>query len=164
MNAPNLENFSLDRFDISLLQALQDDATATHQQLSERVHLSASQVSRRVQRLRDCGLIAKTVALVDSSKAGLGVRAVAHVALQQHSDAERVAFETTVSAMDEVLQCFSVAGESDYVLQLVAPDLPTLSKRVLQRLTQIRGVSSVRSSVVLECIKSTTRLPLQHLA
>jgi Lrp/AsnC family leucine-responsive transcriptional regulator len=154
----------LDKFDISLLQALQEDASLTHQQLSERVHLSASQVSRRTQRLRDIGFIAKTVALVDSTRAGLGVRAVAHVAMQQHSDAERLAFETTVAAMDDVLQCISVAGESDYVLHLVAPDLSTLSKKVLQRLTQIRGVSSVRSSVVLECIKSTTRLPLNHLA
>ena len=164
MRSKEYEENLLDRFDIGLLQALQEDASLTHQQLSDRVHLSASQVSRRTQRLRDIGFIAKTVALVDSARAGLGVRAVAHVAMQQHSDAERLAFEATVAAMDDVLQCFSVAGESDYVLHLVAPDLSTLSKKVLQRLTQIRGVSSVRSSVVLECIKSTTRLPLNHLA
>ena len=164
MRSKEYEENLLDRFDIGLLQALQEDASLTHQQLSDRVHLSASQVSRRTQRLRDIGFIAKTVALVDSTRAGLGVRAVAHVAMQQHSDAERLAFEATVAAMDDVLQCFSVAGESDYVLHLVAPDLSTLSKKVLQRLTQIRGVSSVRSSVVLECIKSTTRLPLNHLA
>lgn len=164
MNTSEINDSSLDKFDISLLNALQGDASTTHQQLSELVHLSASQVSRRVQRLRDAGFITKTVALVDSGMAGLGVRAMAHVALQQHSRGEREAFEAAVAAMDEVLECFSVAGESDYVLHIVAPDLPSLSKRVLQRLTQMRGVSSVRSSVVLECIKSTTRLPLHHIA
>ena len=65
--------------------------------------------------------------------------------------------------MDEVLECFTVAGESDYVLHIVAPDLQSLSKDVLQRLTQIRGVSSVRSSVVLETVKATTSLQQQDL-
>lgn len=163
MNSKEKDDLALDKFDVSLLAALQEDASITHQQLSEQVHLSASQVSRRVQRLRDIGLITKTVALVDSERIGLGVRAIAHVALRQHSDAERVAFETLVAGMDEVLQCFSVSGESDYVLHVVAPDLASLSRRVLQRLTQIPGVGNVRSSVVLERIKSTTRLPLTHL-
>lgn len=160
----NDDDFLLDKFDLSLLRAMQVDALLTHQTLSEQVHLSPSQVSRRIQRLRDAGLITKVVALLDPAMAGLGVRAMAHVALQQHSGAERVAFETTVAAMDEVLECFTVAGESDYVLHIVAPDLQSLSKDVLQRLTQIRGVSSVRSSVVLESIKATTSLPLNHLS
>lgn len=164
MENQNNDDFLLDKFDVSLLRALQDDASQTHQHLSEQVHLSPSQVSRRIQRLRDLGLVTKVVALLDSSMAGLGVRAMAHVALQQHSGAERVAFESTVAAMDEVLECFTVAGESDYVLHIVASDLQSLSKDVLQRLTQIRGVSSVRSSVVLETIKSTTSLPLHHLS
>lgn len=158
------DDFLLDKFDVSLLRALQQDALQTHQLLSEQVHLSPSQVSRRIQRLRDLGLVTKVVALLDSGMAGLGVRAMAHVALQQHSGAERVAFESTVAAMDEVLECFTVAGESDYVLHIVAPDLQSLSKDVLQRLTQIRGVSSVRSSVVLETVKATTSLPLHHLS
>lgn len=164
MNDQAFNENTLDRYDLSLLDALQHDASITHQQLSELVHLSASQVSRRVQRLREAGFITKMVALVDNDRVGLGVRAMAHVALQQHSGAERQAFEKTVAAMDEVLDCFSVAGESDYVLHLMAPDLSSLSKNVLQRITQIKGVSSVRSSVVLECIKTTTRLPLNHLA
>lgn len=164
METTHNDDFLLDKFDVSLLRALQEDAMQTHQHLSEQVHLSPSQVSRRIQRLRDLGLVTKVVALLDSGMAGLGVRAMAHVALQQHSGAERVAFETTVAAMDEVLECFTVAGESDYVLHIVASDLQSLSKDVLQRLTQIRGVSSVRSSVVLETIKSTTSLPLHHLS
>ena len=62
-----------------------------------------------------------------------------------------------------MLECYAVAGESDYILHIVAADLPTLSESVLRRLTRIAGVGSIRSNIVLNCIKSTTELPLAHL-
>lgn len=157
------DDFLLDKFDISLLSALQNDAYATHQALGERVHLSASQVSRRVARLHTSGIIRRYVALVDPAAVGLGVRAVTYVTLARNSGNEGATFESDIAAFSEVLECYSVAGEADYILQIVAPSLADLSDSVLRRLTRLPGVSSIRSNIVLQCIKSTTELPLGHM-
>ena len=157
------ENLALDAYDLGLLAALQQDAYATHQAIGERIHLSASQVSRRIQRLQEAGLIARFVALLNPAAVGLGVRAVSYITLRRHGDDEGRAFEQDILAIPEVLDCYAVAGESDYVLQIVAPDLQALSETVLRRLTRIPGVGSIRSNVVLNCIKSSTELPLSHL-
>lgn len=153
----------LDSFDISLLAALQRDAYATHQQIGEQVHLSASQVSRRVQRLQAAGIIRRYVALIEPKAIGLGVRAVSYVTLTRHSGEEGLAFEREIATFPEVLECYSVAGESDYILQIVAADLGVLSEQVLRRLTRIQGVGSIRSNIVLNCLKSSTEMPLGHL-
>jgi len=153
----------LDSYDLGLLVALQRDAHATHQAMGEQVHLSASQVSRRVQRLQEAGLIARYVALLNPAAVGLGVRAVSYVTLTRHGGDEGRVFEQDVMAIAEVLDCYAVAGESDYVLQIVAPDLQALAETVLRRLTRIPGVGSIRSNVVLNRIKSSTELPLSHL-
>ena len=158
------ENLALDAYDLGLLVALQQDAHATHQAIGERIHLSASQVSRRIQRLQEAGLIARFVALLNPAAVGLGVRAVSYITLRRHGNDEGRAFEQDILAIPEVLDCYAVAGESDYVLQIVAPDLQALSETVLRRLTRIPGVGSIRSNVVLNCIKSSTALPLSHLA
>lgn len=157
------EDSLLDSFDISLLAALQQDAHATHQQIGELVHLSASQVSRRVQRLQAAGIIRRYVALLEPQAIRLGVRAISYVTLTRHSGDEGLAFEREMASFPEVLECYSVAGESDYILQIVAADLSVLSEQVLRRLTRIQGVGSIRSNIVLGRIKSSTELPLEHL-
>lgn len=163
MNMTQADDLLLDKFDISILAALQNDAQATHQQVGERVHLSASQVSRRIQRLQAKGLILRFVALLDPVQLGLGVRAITYVSLARHGGDEGPAFEKAIAAFPEVLECFSVTGESDYILQILACSLQDLSESVLQRLTRLPGVSSIRSNIVLQCIKSSTELPLQHI-
>lgn len=163
MSNPKSDDLLLDKFDISLLGALQKDAQATHQQLGEHIHLSASQVSRRIQRLQASGLIRRYVALLDPALVGLGVRAVSYVTLTRHSGDEGSAFERAMADFPEVLECYSVTGESDYILQIVAASLADLSESVLRRLTRIQGVSSIRSNIVLQRIKSSTELPLAHI-
>lgn len=163
MNSEKTDDLLLDRFDISLLAALQQDAHATHQQLGELVHLSASQISRRIQRLQISGLIRRYVALLDPSLLGLGVRAITYVSLTRNGGDEGDHFENSVGAFPEVLECYSVTGESDYILQIVAASLTDLSDSVLRRLTRIQGVSSIRSNIVLQCVKSSTQLPLNHI-
>ena len=163
MKISNNAYFSLDSFDIGLLGALQQDALATHQTLGMDIHLSASQVSRRVQRLQEAGLIARYVALLNPQALGLGVRAVSYVTLIRHGGDEGRIFEQEIKNIPEVLDCYAVAGESDYVLQIVATDLQALSETVLRRLTRIVGVGSIRSNVVLSCVKASTQLPLTHL-
>ena len=163
MKLPNSDEKLLVAFDISILAALQRDAQATHQQLGEEVHLSASQVSRRVQRLQAAGIIRRYVALLEPQAVGLSVRAVSYVTLTRHGGDEGLTFEREIGDIAEVLECYSVAGESDYILQIVAADLNVLSEQVLRRLTRIQGVGSIRSNIVLNRIKSSTELPLEHL-
>jgi len=157
------DDYLLDKFDIALLTALQQDADSSHQQLGERIHLSPSQVSRRIARLQAGGIIQRTVALLDPARIGLGVRAISYVTLARHGDDEGVAFEREIAAFPEVLECFAVTGESDYILQIVAASLGDLSESVLRRLTRIKGVHSIRSNIVLQSIKSSTELPLGQL-
>lgn len=164
MNTAKNEDLLLDRFDIGLLAALQRDAHSTHQQLGEAIHLSASQVSRRIQRLETSGLIRAHVTLLDPTRLGLGVRAISYVTLARHGDEEGGSFERDILTIPEVVECFAVTGESDYILKIFAADLSALSESVLKRLTRLKGVASIRSNIVLQCIKSTTELPLSHLA
>lgn len=164
MKLEQYDDSLLDSFDISLLAALQRDSTATHQQIGTIIHLSPSQVSRRVQRLQSAGIIRRYVALLNPAALGLTVRAVSYVTLTRHSGDEGLAFEREIGLFPEVLECYSVAGESDYILQIVAANLHTLSESVLRRLTRIQGVGSIRSNIVLNCIKSTTELPLAQVS
>jgi Lrp/AsnC family leucine-responsive transcriptional regulator len=157
------EDKQLDGYDISLLAALQRDGHATHQQIGEQIHLSPSQVSRRVQRLQAAGYIQRFVALLSPEAVGLGVRAVSYVALTRNSGDEGLVFEREIALIPEVLECYSIAGESDYILHIVVTDLRSLSESVLRRVTRIPGVGSVRSNIVLSCIKATTELPLDQL-
>ena len=111
MNKINHDDLLLDRYDISLLAALQADTHATHQTLGEAIHLSASQVSRRIQRLEAAGLISAHVALLDPERLGLGVRAISYVTLTRHGGDEGTAFERDILAIPEVVECFAVSGE-----------------------------------------------------
>jgi Lrp/AsnC family leucine-responsive transcriptional regulator len=163
MNSATKEDSLLDRYDISLLAALQRNAHATNQQVGDTVHLSASQVSRRIQRLEAAGLISRYVALLNPDRLGLGVRAISYVTLSRHGDEEGASFERDILGIPEVVECFAVTGESDYILKIFAADLAALSESVLKRLTRLKGVSSIRSNIVLQCVKSTTELPLTHL-
>jgi len=153
----------LDKYDIALLTALQQDASKTHQQLGEVVHLSPSQVSRRITRMQTSGIIRRTVALLNPAHIGLGVRAISYVTLVRHGDDEGSTFEQEIAAFPEVLECFAVTGESDYILQIVAASLSELSESVLRRLTRIKAVNSIRSNIVLQSIKSSTALPLAQV-
>jgi len=164
MKTPITENLTLDSFDVSILSALQGNASLTHHEVGAKVHLSASQVSRRVQRLQAGGVVRRYVALLDPAALGLGVRAVSYVTLARHGGDEGLVFEREIAAIPEVLECYSVAGESDYILQIVAANLSVLSEQVLRRLTRIEGVGHIRSNVVLNCIKSSTEMPLTQLS
>jgi len=163
MNTAHYDDLLLDKFDLSLLTALQTNAHATHQALGDAIHLSASQVSRRIQRLEQTGLIHGHVTLLDPALLGLGVTAITYVTLSRHGVAEGTQFEKDVADIPAVLECFAVTGESDYILKIVAADLTELSDSVLKQLIRLPGVASIRSNIVLNCVKSTTQLPLGHL-
>ena len=158
-----MHEINVDRFDLDILTELQNDATQTNAALAERIHLSPSQVSRRRQRLEENGVLQRVVALVDPVLAGIGAMAFAHVTLERHGGRRTAEFESAVAALPQVLECFSVTGEADYVLRIVAPDLAVLSDFLLKQLLALPGVTHVRSNIALERVKQTTALPLDHL-
>ncbi|MCM2309057.1 MAG: Lrp/AsnC family transcriptional regulator [Sulfuritalea sp.] len=158
-----MPTITIDRYDLALLDALQRKGNATNAALGETVHLSASQISRRLQRLADAGIIAGHAALLDPALLGLGVTAFAHVVLERHGKTQSDAFEGAVAALPEVLDCFSVSGDADYLLRIVAADLPAFSELMMKRVLRLPGVAHVKTNIALQKVKQTHVLPLDHL-
>jgi Lrp/AsnC family transcriptional regulator, leucine-responsive regulatory protein len=145
----------LDGFDLKLLAELQQDGRLTNAELGERVHLSASQVSRRVQRLIDEGFIERFQAVLSRQKLGIGLTVYCLVTLKIHAGDSMQAFHERVRALPEVMECQSLTGEADYVLKIVVADLKRFSDFMSEHLMKAPEVANIRSSVVLESIKET---------
>jgi Lrp/AsnC family leucine-responsive transcriptional regulator len=154
----------LDAFDLRLLAELQQDGRLTNAELGERVHLSASQVSRRVQRLIEDGFIDRFQAVLSRQKLGLGLTVYCLVTLKIHAGDSMQAFHERVRALPEVMECQSLTGEADYVLKIVVKDLKRFSDFMSEHLMKAPEVANIRSSVVLESIKETAAYPLQSRA
>ena len=149
----------LNVFDLRLLTALQREGRAPNAALAETVGLSASQVSRRLARLEAEGVIAAYAALLKPDAVGLSVLAFSSISLERQAEAMD-GFEAAVLRFPEILECYSVTGEQDFVLRIVARDLKAFADFLSDRLLRVPGVRSVRSSIVLHTIKQTTALPL----
>lgn len=152
-------NKPLDALDRKILRALQRHGRASNIDLAAEVHLSAPQCFRRVRALEERGVIRGYQAAVDPAAIGLGV--VAYVSLNIESAAfSRVrAIEVEMRAYEQILECHSVSGDSDYLLKVVARDLKALSQFLTDQLMQIDGVADVRSMICLEEIKPPSALP-----
>lgn len=154
----------LDRYDLRILAELQRDATLANQQLAERIGLSPSPCSRRVHQLEDEGYILRQVALLNRKKLGLSLTVYVLVGMDRHTPERFAHFEEQIRQCPPVLECSLVTGmEADYQLKVVVPDMEHYQQFLLGTLTRIEGVSSVRSSFVLNQVVSSTELPLEHL-
>ena len=158
-----MPTITIDGHDLALLDAVQRDGLATNAALGDAVHLSASQISRRLARLAEAGIIAGHAALLDPAAVGLGVTAFAHVSLERHGRSQSDAFETAIAELPEVLDCHSVSGDADYLLRIVAPDLPAFSELMMKRVLRLPGVAQVKTNIALQTIKQSHVLPLDHL-
>lgn len=158
-----MNNLTIDRFDLALLEAVQRTGQATNASLGEAIHLSASQVSRRLQRLADAGIINGHAALLDATAIGLGVTAFAHVTLERHGRSQSDAFEGAVADLPEVLDCYSVSGDADYLLRIVAADLTAFSELMMKQVLRLPGVAQVKTNIALQTVKHSHVLPLDHL-
>jgi DNA-binding Lrp family transcriptional regulator len=154
---------TVDRYDLEILSELQRNGRVTNSALGEKVHLSMSQVSRRIQRLEENGVIRQYAAMLDPEVLGLGVLAITSVTLGRHGDTQGDAFEAAVADMPEVLECLSVTGEADYILRVVSTDLASFSDFMMKRLLRLPGVVNVKSNIALKRIKETHALPLNHV-
>jgi len=154
----------LDRYDLSILAELQRDARISNQELAERIGLSPSPCSRRVQQLEDDGYISRQVALLDRKKLGLSLTAYVLIGMDRHTPERFENFEAAIRSLPQVLECSLVTGmDADYQLKVVVADMDHYQKLLLGHLTRIEGVTSVRSSFVLNQVLNSTELPLNHL-
>ena len=155
-----IKSIELDAFDLKILAALQTDGRLGNQELADRVHLSASQCSRRRIRLEEAGIVRGYRADLDPAALGLNVVVFTRVTLSAHSGDNARRFVELIKGLDCVLEAFSMTGDSDYLLKLIVPDLKELSAVVNGSLLPHGSVASVRSSVVLDTLKDGAPLPL----
>lgn len=151
---------SLDPADRRLLKALQRDASVPQAELAETAGISPSQVSRRIARLRQSGVLRAVVGLVDPISVGLTCAAIIRVRLRDHSAANVKAFRDVVQRMPEATFCVMLTGEADYLVKIVARDLPHFQEIVQSKLLRCAAIAHMESSIVLEHLKDTTALPL----
>ncbi|ASK27869.1 Lrp/AsnC family transcriptional regulator [Neisseria chenwenguii] len=152
----------LDKTDIKILQVLQENGRLTNVELSERVALSPSPCLRRLKQLEDDGIIRQYAALLSPAKVDLDLQAFIRVSIDKAKSA-REAFSESVQTWPEVLSCFALTGETDYLLHAFFTDMGAFSHFVLDTLLSHPGVQDAQSSFVLKEIKNTTALPLTHL-
>lgn len=154
----------LDRTDLRILEILQADGRLSNQEIADRVSLSPSPCLRRIRRLEDLGVIRQYVALVDPQKIGLGLLAYVTVKLEKRGKMPMDEFRARVQTSPEVLACYAMTGDMDYLLRVHVEDLEHFSRLVMNQLLKQPGVVDVKSSFALDRIKETTALPLKHLA
>ncbi|HWX47448.1 MAG TPA: Lrp/AsnC family transcriptional regulator [Roseomonas sp.] len=153
----------LDALDLRLLAALQEDARLTNQQIGERIGLSASQCSRRRSALEATRLIRGYHAELAAEALGLRVLAFIQVTLTAHSGDNSRRFRDLLARAEEIQEAYAMTGDTDYLLKAVVPDLKGLSRLVNETLLAHDSVARVRSSIVLDRLKDSGRLPLAML-
>jgi DNA-binding Lrp family transcriptional regulator len=155
------ETVPVDSADLKLLAALQADGRLTNQQLAEAVGLSASQCSRRRQRLEETGLIRAYGARIDRERLGLGLTAFVSVMLNTHNRDNARRFAELVRRLPNVLEAHSLTGEMDYLMKIAARDLRQLAAIINEELLPHEAVQTVKSAIVLGTIKDDAPAPLE---
>lgn len=155
-----MPNRELDSTDRKILRILQENAAISNVELARKVGLSPSPCLRRVQQLDQLGIIRRRVTLLEPGAVGLGVSVFVQVSLEKQADRALRTFEKVILARPEVMECYLMTGDADYLLRVVVPDIPSFERFVLDHLTHITSVARVRSSFALKQVKYTTTLPL----
>ncbi len=150
----------LDATDIRILNALQAQGRLTNVDLAAHVGLSPSPCLARVKALEHAGVIDSYVALVRPEAVGHGVNVFIQVTLERQVEQALERFEARMMAFDEVMECYLMTGDSDYLVRLVLPDMESLQRFIVKELTTIPGVANIRSSFALKQVKYKTALPL----
>lgn len=150
----------LDSIDIRILNELQNDSSHSNVELAKRVHLSPSPCLMRVKALKDKGVIRNYVALADPKSLGLGLNVFISISLKEQSKKALAEFEQRISEHDEVMECYLMTGDSDYLIRVAVADMGALEKFILEQLTPISGIEKIRSSFALKQVRYKTALPL----
>ncbi|MXN66798.1 winged helix-turn-helix transcriptional regulator [Stappia sp. GBMRC 2046] len=149
----------MDAIDSRILRELQKDGRLTNQELSERVNLSPSPCLRRVRNLEKAGIIGGYAAIVDQEACGLPVTVFLQVRLDRHSEENVKAFEAAVERIDEIMECYLMAGDRDYLLRVVVANLADYEDFIRRRIHKIPGIASLDSSFAYGVVKRSQVLP-----
>lgn len=150
----------LDAVDIRILRELQADASLSNVALARRVHLSPSPCLARVKALEAAGLIRQYVALLDPAQLGLHLNVFVSISLKQQTRASLEAFEARICAREEVMECYLMTGDADYLIRVAVPDMAALERFILEQLSPMKEVEKIRSSFALKQVRYKTALPL----
>lgn len=153
---------TLDAIDQKIIAALQSDGKATAQQLAQQVGLSPSPCARRIRMLEEAGIIKGYVAVIDQNKVGLPISAFASIKLlrQQEEDLDR--FALAVTRWPEVVDCYLMTGQRDYLMRIVVGDLEDYERFLKEKLTRLDGIASIETSFALGLVKRSDHLPLRR--
>lgn len=155
---------ALDAIDLKILAALQADARIANVDLARKVNLSPSPCLARVRALEEGGLVARYVTLLDAKKLGLTVSVLVQVTLERQVEKALDGFERAVLERPEVMECYLMTGDADYLLRVVVPDVPAFERFILDFLSRVPGVGNIKSSFALKQVKYQTALPLPAAA
>jgi Lrp/AsnC family transcriptional regulator, leucine-responsive regulatory protein len=150
----------LDAIDLRILAELQQDGSLTNVELARRVHLSPSPCLARVKALESAGVIERYVALANAKALGLGLSVFINISLKSQSKEALAEFERRIAEHDEVMECYLMTGDSDYLIRVAVPDIAALERFILEQLTPIPGIEKIRSSFALKQVRYKTALPL----
>ena len=151
---------SLDALDLRILQELQDDGSLANVELARRVHLSPSSCLSRVRALEASGVINRYVAIANPAALGLDLNVFISISLKAQSKAALAEFEQRISEHDEVMECYLMTGDSDYLIRVAVANIAALEKFILEQLTPIPGIEKIRSGFALKQVRYKTALPL----
>jgi DNA-binding Lrp family transcriptional regulator len=150
----------LDSIDIKILTQLQKDARISNVKLADAVGLSPSPCLRRVRELEKQHVISRYVALLEAEAVGLPVSVVVHVTLEKQVEDAINIFEAAIREQPEVMECYLMTGEADYLLRVVTADVAAYQRFLMDHLTRVRGVANIKSSFALRQVKYLTALPI----
>ena len=151
-------DLSLDRKDLEILKLLQENARITIKEISGKIHLSTTPVHERIKRMEESGVIKQYVTLVNHEKVKKGLMVICYVSLKQHSKNAGVKFIKTIHELNEVIECFSISGEFDFMLKVICEDMNTYYDFHVNKLSQIENMGHVQSVFVIGIIKQTHQL------
>ena len=154
----------LDAMDRRILEQIQADGSISNLELAERVGPSPSPCARRVKLLQESGIISRQITLLDQNKLGLPISIYISVSLDHQSPDRLNNFDNKISGWPEVIECSLITGsDTDYLLKVVMPDMDYYQRFLLDKLNQVEGVSSIRTSFVLRRVLQRTEMPLNHI-
>ena len=151
----------MDKYDKLILVALQEDGRMSNVQLAQRVNLSESACLRRVRALEESGMISRYAALLSQNEAGLPGNVFVQIGLHREVESELSAFEDAVRDIPEVMECYLMSGEFDYLLRVVVADMADFERIHKTELTRLPGVARVNSSFGIRTVQRKTQLPLR---
>jgi len=152
--------YRLKEIDTRILEHLQTNARLSNVELSQRINLSQSPCLRRVKKLEEKGIIKGYVTLIDQNIVGLPVSVFVNISLEKQIESALKLFEKAIKSRPEVMECYLMTGDADYLLRVVASNLAAYERFLLDHLTRIKGVASIKSSFALKQVTYKTVLPI----